>query len=135
MTVAEELFETAMARMSGDWGSQALAESADLLEDIAKEWPEHFLGRAPALVGTVLILVDDFDSVRAAPVLDVVGGESNETCEVCGLRTHRMMRGSAIHRLLGALKALASDRIRFCRPGGADRRVNRRARLGTWLGC
>ena len=89
-------------------GGQAVAESADLLQDIAEEWPQHFVGRAPALVGTVLALVDELGSVRAAPVLDVIGGESTVMRSLRASNT-RVMRNSAVHRLMAALKALAVE--------------------------
>ncbi|MQA28012.1 MAG: hypothetical protein GEU94_21745, partial [Micromonosporaceae bacterium] len=56
--VAATLFELAMARLGGDWGDRARSEAAQLVERLAEQDPVAMLPNLPALLGSVLALVD-----------------------------------------------------------------------------
>lgn len=104
--VYDLLFEMSLARMGGDWGSRAVAEASDLIEDLARSHPEETLQRLPAVLGAVLTLID---SLNDAPVstLEVVGGDS-PMIRAMEAETNKVMRRSAISRLQKAINSAAS---------------------------
>jgi len=104
--VADLLFDLAIGRLSGDWGAHASAEAADLIEDLTKARPAVMLERLPALLGCVLELVGRSDEPVVSSLHMVgVGSPMKRALEA---ESSRIMRGSAIGRLLNGVKALAS---------------------------
>lgn len=103
--VAATLLEVALGRIGGDWGDRVRTRAAELVKELAKQNPLAMLPSLPALLGTVLALVE---AARQPPPngLDVLSGEP------AMLRMfERMGRDSAIggatSRVLSAVEAVA----------------------------
>ena len=104
-TVSAALFETAMGRLGGDWGNQAVAAACDLIESLAEDDPQSLLPRLPALLGAALGLIQAPPGI-ATTRLEVVGGES-PALRAMENETNRIIRSSGLSRLLVAVRHVA----------------------------
>ncbi len=105
-SVADELFEMAMGRLGGDWGSDAIDDAARLVENLAEERPEAMLARLAAILGGVLRLVDAQKASNVSP-LTVIGDDPPEL-KMMAAMSREFLLGSAIRHLLDAVKAVAA---------------------------
>jgi hypothetical protein len=105
-SVADELFEMAMGRLGGDWGSEAIGNAAGLVESLAKERPNAILARLAAILGGVLRLVDAQKASKVSPL--TVIGDDPPALKMMAAMGRDFLLGRAIRDLLEAVKAVAA---------------------------
>jgi hypothetical protein len=104
--VSDMLFEMAIGRLAGDWGSGAIDDAAELVERLAKERPAAMLVKVPGILGGVLGLIDAQKEPRVSP-LTLVDDEPPELKMLTAI-SDEFLIGRAIQRLLDAVEAVAS---------------------------
>ena len=113
-TVADELFEMAMGRVDGDWGSEAIDDAADLVERLAKEQPAVMLEKLAAILGAILRLVDAQKASKVSPL--TVIGDDPPALRMMAAWSNDLLLGRAIGRLGEAVKAVAAtDPVAVCK--------------------
>jgi hypothetical protein len=111
--VGDELFEMAMGRLGGDWGSEAIDDAAGLVESLAEERSDVMLTRLAAILGGVLSLMDAQKASKVSP-LTVIGDDPPALKAMAAL-SQEFLFGRAIQRLLDAVKAVAAtDPLAVC---------------------
>jgi hypothetical protein len=112
-SVTDELFEMAMGRLGGDWGSEAIDDAAELIERLAKERPAAMQEKVAAILGAILGLVDAQKASKVSP-LTVIDGEP-PALKMMTAWSKELLLGRAIGRLGDAVKFVAAnDAVAAC---------------------
>jgi hypothetical protein len=106
-SVTDELFEMAMGRLGGDWGSEAIDDAAELIERLAKERPAAMQEKLAAVLGAVLGLVDAQKASKVSP-LTVIDDEP-PALKMMTAWSKELLLGRAIGRLGNAVKFVAAN--------------------------
>lgn len=112
-SVTDELFELAMGRLGGDWGSEAIDDAAELVERLAEECPAAMQQKLVAVLGAVLGLVDAQKASKVSPL--TVIDDDPPALKMMAAWSNDLLLGRAIGRLGDAVKfAAATDPVAAC---------------------